>query len=322
MLRTLSLALAIAPILFAQQPTFRTGISMVEVDVQVFDSGGVIDNLTRADFAVKDNGRPVELRDCTQQETSLDAVLLFDLAAGMRPNVTKLRTVTELAMSALRPGDRAAAFSFNAAPKLEVPLTGDLAELKRRVRLGLAAAAFSGRAEIADSIQDAADYLASTPSPHGRRVILVFSDNAGFSFTHHAIVIRRLWNSEIIVSSIVTPSARTRFLDDANPYVLFGLIAMGAVLSREDLVDDIAEQTGGEAIYIEGTDSHPVTPAAYLTLRQSIARLRRRYRLYYDMPHGKPGERRRVQVELSPAAAQRHPGAHIAGRKGYIMPKR
>ena len=43
--------------------------------------------------------------------------------------------------------------------------------------------------------------------------------------------------------------------------------------------------------------------------------MRRRYRLYYDMPEAKPGQRRRVEIELSPEAQNLHPDAESSGAR-------
>jgi hypothetical protein len=52
-----------------------------------------------------------------------------------------------------------------------------------------------------------------------------------------------------------------------------------------------------------------------------LLHMRKRYSLYYPMPVGKPGQVRRVTVELSPAAKMRHPDASVLARKGYVMAK-
>ena len=46
-----------------EQPTFRSGVQLIEVDVRVFDRGGTfVTDLTRDDFVVLENGRPQKLQ--------------------------------------------------------------------------------------------------------------------------------------------------------------------------------------------------------------------------------------------------------------------
>ena len=94
--RSLILALAFASGLAAQ---FKTGISIVEIDAQVFDKSGIIDGLKQDDFVVKDDRKPVSLRYCVQEETSLDLMFLFELSKMMAPNRVKLRGAAEAASS-------------------------------------------------------------------------------------------------------------------------------------------------------------------------------------------------------------------------------
>jgi hypothetical protein len=61
----------------AQEPVFRAGVSMVEVDAQVIGKSGVIDGLSVGDFVVKDRGRLVSLRYCAQDDPPLDLALLL-----------------------------------------------------------------------------------------------------------------------------------------------------------------------------------------------------------------------------------------------------
>ena len=48
--------------------------------------------------------------------------------------------------------------------------------------------------------------------------------------------------------------------------------------------------------------------------------MRRRYRLYYDMPPTRPGETHKVEIRLAESARRAHPEAHVVARKGYIAP--
>ena len=83
----------------------------------------------------------------------------------------------------------------------------------------------------------------------------------------------------------------------------------------------VAAMTGGEMIYIEDAGPLKQTRQPYRALQQTIERIRRRYRLYYDKPKANPGQRRRVQIGLSPAARRVHPEARIVARNGYVIPK-
>jgi VWFA-related protein len=321
--RAFVLALGFATCLAAQQPTFKTGISIVEIDAQVFDKAGIIDGLKQADFTVTDDRQPVSLRYCIQEETPLDLLFMFELSRMMAPNRMKLRGAAEAAISAMREGDRAGVLSFNEGIQIEAPLTADMKEVKRRVRTGLAYAAFAGKPFVLPAIAGAAKYLAAGPETHGRRAILMFGANAGSALSNqnHMGVAKDLWNAGAILSAVVMPTSWTRFIYDDNPYHIFGLMALPKI-NRFNYVDDVAEQTGGETIYMEGAGPMRADPNPYVTLQQVIQRMRRRYRLYYDMPEAKPGQRRRVEIELSPAAQRLHPGARIVGRKGYVTPKR
>jgi hypothetical protein len=66
------------------------------------------------------------------------------------------------------------------------------------------------------------------------------------------------------------------------------------------------EKTGGEVL--RGNAS--------VQFAELMHRLRLRYTLYYAMPHGKPGEERRVQVSLSEEAKRRNLHGQVFARKG------
>jgi VWFA-related protein len=316
------IGLAFAAALSAQEPTFQTGISIVEIDLQVFDRNGIINGLNRDDFIVKDNGQPVALRYCSQEEQPLDIVFLFELSKMMAPNSAKLRGAAEAAIAALRPGDRAAAFSFSEPVRMEMPLTSDLDAVKRTLRFGLAYATFAGKPFVLPAAVEAAGYLAKEPAQHRRKAILMAGADAGFGVTQqsHSWLTRRLWGEGAILSAVVIPSSWTRLINDDNPYRIFGMISAG--INRFDNVDDIADQTGGETLYTDDAGPMKRTPEPYIEVRRMIERMRRRYALYYDMPDAKPGERRRVAIELSAAARAAHPDARVIWQRGYVVPKR
>jgi len=314
----------------AQEPPFKSGISIVEVDAAVAGKAGPIEGLQLGDFAVKDNRQPVTLRYSSHDEAPLDIVFSFELSKMMASKLTQVRVAAEMAMAELREGDRVAVMAFKENARVELPLTGDLKAAKLRIRNGLADAAFGGGAFILPAAAAAAKYLSSLPEPHGRRVVLMFTGDAGSGLKeqNHMGVAQDLWEAEASLSAMVIPNALTRITHDNNPAHLAGLAQLGLSFgfSVFDFIDDVAEQTGGEVVYSASVGAvrladNPYAVNPNTSLRQVVQQMRRRYRLYYDMPSGKPGQRRQIHIELSPSAQTQHPDARIIGRKGYVIPK-
>ena len=54
------------------------------------------------------------------------------------------------------------------------------------------------------------------------------------------------------------------------------------------------------------------------SFENTLARIRERYALYFYLPEGgKPGDERKIEVELSDAARQSYPGAEVRYRRSY-----
>jgi hypothetical protein len=70
----------------------------------------------------------------------------------------------------------------------------------------------------------------------------------------------------------------------------------------------IAAETGGSTVFMP-TDDFP----------DLLTRVGSSYSLWFRPPDAKPGTVRRITVELTEEAKQRHPGAEIQARKGYIV---
>jgi hypothetical protein len=309
----------------AQEAPFKSGISIVEIDVAVAGKAGPIEGLQLSDFAVQDNRQPVTLRDGSQDESALDVVLVFELTKLMASKLDQIRIAAEMAMAELREGDRVAVMGFNENVWVEQPLTGDLKAVKLRIRNGLFGAAFRGVPYVLPAANAAAQFLAKLPEPHGRRVVLMFTGDAGYGIKNenHMGVSKELWDADASLSAMVIPNALTRVTRDTNPaHYTF----LAGLLNLYDFIDDVAEQTGGEVVYSASVGAIRVQDNPYAvdpntSLRRVVRQMRRRYRLYYDMPAGKPGQRREIHIELSPDAQALHPGARIIGRKGYVIPK-
>ncbi len=283
-----------------QDPVFRTAISLVKVDAEVAGKNGIVDGLQKGDFVILDNGQPQTLRYCSQAEEPLDIVLLFDISSSMGPSIRRVADSARLAMSELRHGDRVAIMSFNTGVWLEAPFSDDLNAVANRLLEGIRNTHFGGGTYILDGVDEAAKYFERQPQSERRRAVLAFTDDDGHGFKSQKSVTRDLWEVDAILSGLIigVPS----IIQIAGPHLTGG----------DDYIEDVAAQTGGDVVRAD-------PPGA--AFRQMLLRMRKRYSLYYAMPPGKPGQVRRVTVELSPAAKRRHPDAAVLARKGYVMPK-
>jgi hypothetical protein len=236
----------------------------------------------------------------------------------MAPKLADMRAASEMALAEIRAEDRVAVMSFDQSVNLEQSLTGDLNRVKQRIRIGLAYAAFGKRPSVLDPLVKAAQYVAEPPAPNRRKAVLIFTGDASYGLKNQndAAVSKDLWAADILLSATVIPNSLTRLTSDDNPYPICGLMALG--FNLWDCIYDIAANTGGEVVYADNAGPMRHTPNPKAALRQVVRRMRKRYKLYYDMPPGKPGQARHIVIGLSPAAQALHPDARIAGRKGYV----
>jgi len=289
------LAAAALATLFAQDdPIFRADVSLVRVDAQATRAREIVDGLQKTDFAILDNGKPQFILYCTQDEQPLDLLLLFDTSGSMLPSMRRLAASAHTALSELRKGDRVAVANFNTAASLIAPFNDDLQEAEEAVGR-IVDVRFGGGTHILKAVEDGAKYFAQHGDPHRRHAILIFTDNFGQSSASEKDVVKRMWESDVLLCGLIVRSGEA----GAFPG-----------LSSEDMLG-VAQKTGGETVNADDPGH---------AFREMLRRMRKRYSIYYAMPAGKPGSARQVTVDLAPGAKTRYPNAEVLARKGYLIP--
>jgi VWFA-related protein len=283
----------------AQDPVFRTAVSLVRIDTQVTQGAGLIEGLGKDDFLVRDNGQAQTILYISQDEDPLDLMLLFDVSGSMLPAVRRLAVAAHTALSELRKGDRVAVADFNTTARLLAPFNENLEEVVQKVG-DIVDVRFGGGTFILKAIDDAAQYFARTADEHRRHAILIFTDDDGQCSASEKKVVDRLWQSDILVCGLIVPTA---------PLVRPVFPTLG---SCETMLG-AAEKTGGEAVNADDPGH---------TFREMVRRMRKRYSIYYAMPAGKAGSARKVTVDLADAARSRYPNGIVLARKGYLLPKK
>jgi Ca-activated chloride channel homolog len=164
---------AMAAVGAAQTPQtpFRASAQTVAVYATVLDRDGrLVTNLTRADFDVLDNGKPVPLTVFSNDLQPITVAIMLDTSDSMERKFTRVRESTQSFIDQLLPADRARIGTFGDEVAISPILTGDKTVLSRI----LSEEMWPGGGTPLWSAIDTAMTALSTEE--GRRVILTLTD--------------------------------------------------------------------------------------------------------------------------------------------------
>lgn len=281
--------------------TFKTGVSDVRVDVQVTDGDKLIKDLTKADFAVTDEGQAQAIVSFEHGDEPVTLILLLDVSGSMQKFVDEIATEAREALDHLRPGDRVSLMVFAKGTAVAQGFSDNLADTARNIGSAVKSWDVGTSTMINSAVMDAAHYMEKHAGPGGRRAILILTDNLSTSFRlTDGQVIRELNKADTVLNAIIIGRAiRPQPLEPGKS-------------SNPDYtpanVYELAEQTGGEWVKAENAGA---------SFKDMIERIRSRYMLAYHEPGAAPGTFRRITVTLEEAARKRHPAAELHSRSGY-----
>jgi len=300
---TLILLLA-APAFADQQPTFRTDVVLVKVDVQVVQSRRLVGDLRREDFRVLDEGELQEIVYFGRESEPLSVLLLLDVSGSMRQHVQAMARASRKAMSALRDGDNVALMIFSREAEVLRPFSDDLEQISRTLDTVVRRRGLGSGTSMNASIIEAADYLRTELNGRsGRRAILVLTDNKGWNYeSPDRQVVEALWSADTVLNVIVVGGARP-------PKPLDPEVVTNTDFTPSD-VFRLASETGGNMVRAQNAG------AAFEALLEGM---RTRYSLHYRAPEGVAGVLREIRVELVGEAAKRYRRATVRARRGYYL---
>ena len=285
---------------------FKTDVSLVHVDAEVTDGMRLLTGFHKEDFRVFDKGAPQTILYLSQEETPLDLILLFDISGSMNPKLENIARSAHAALAQLSQEDRVAVMVFNTTSSVVEPFTGDMQAVEQTIKEKVLGKA-EGGTHILHAISDAADYFLKQRRTERRRAVLIMTDNHGQPSGHRNTVVRDLWEADALLCGLELRAAG----ESAMLGVRSVISPAAAFMNSEDMTS-VVEETGGDLI--KGRE-----PGA--DFEEMIRRLRLRYMLVYALPKGKPGEERKIKVELSEDAKKKNPKARVRARDGYRMPK-
>jgi Ca-activated chloride channel homolog len=160
----------------AQSRPFKSGIELVQLAVTVTDRAGRhVPDLTAADFAVFEEGRPQVVSQFAAGRASIDVGLLLDTSSSMQDALPLAQKAACGLVGRLRAGDRAAVIGIGSSVVSLQSLTPELAQ----VTAALHSTRASGNTALYDAVYIALrqyERERSSTSELRRRVIVVLSD--------------------------------------------------------------------------------------------------------------------------------------------------
>jgi Ca-activated chloride channel homolog len=279
----------------------RVDVSLVLLDATVKTKAGqILGDLKQDSFELREDGVPQKIEIFSRDELPLSVALVLDLSDSIGPFLEPLRQAALTALSALKPEDEVALFTFSTEAELKVPFTTNKAEIAKQIgdfHVG-------GATNINDGIFVAAKYLLNTP-PKGRRVIILISDDVGTSAggqgTHDIV-------TECIASDAVLYNLKIPGYNP--PGTLFAASMVPGLVNIRKVMD----QTGGEIFDVQDV-AH--LDEAFGAL---IKRIKTRYTLgYYTKATAAEGKPHKLDVHLAPSFGKKGHDYVILAKTGYYV---
>jgi Ca-activated chloride channel homolog len=294
----------------------------VSLPVTVRDSAGaLVNNLTRKDFRVFEDGVDQPLSDLSLRKVPVDVALIVDASSSVADNLDDFRSAAEGFAAHLANDDRVSLIQFDDRVVMLQDWTGSLVQLRRALRRIVPGMFTRFHDAMLLASRDQA------PRPNARHAIIVLTDgiDSGRGSTFDAALRASLQAQTTIyvVSNTEIERARKQeelanLLSGSESTVRFNQIriddlrlGLAALTDSERNLEQLTAATGGR-LY---------KPISFNDLERTYAEvadeLRHQYTLYYAPLNTKrDGKFRRVKVETT------SPTHQVAARIGYYAPKR
>ena len=165
---TLAAAALAAPAASQQQPQFRTGVDVVQLNIAVTDKTRVVSDLVAADFEVLDNGVRQEVISVSREALPIDVTMAIDTSESLAQWVQNaIVSAANRIRERLKPADRLSLVTFNQRIYERIALL----PASEAPAIGL------GRPMGQTSLNDVvATVLAARPVVDRRHLAIVFTD--------------------------------------------------------------------------------------------------------------------------------------------------
>ncbi len=279
----------------------RVDVNLVMVDATVKTKAGqIMANLKKEDFELREDGVPQKIDIFSRDELPLSVALVLDLSDSIGPFLGPLREAANTALSALKPEDEVALFTFSTEAELRVPFTKDKSLLAQQIN----AFKVGGATNINDGIFVAAQYLLNAPQK-GRKVIILISDDVGTDAGGQG-------TRDIVTETIAADSVLYNLkIPGYNPP---GTLFYAGMVQGLVNIHKVVEQTGGEIFNV------PDVAHLDTVFRALIDRIKTRYTVgYYTEANGASGKPHKLDVRLASSFGKKGRDYVVLAKSGYYV---
>ena len=284
-----------------QQPTFRSGVDVVTVDVSVSRGGEHVGGLGLANFELSDNGARQKIDKVTLEQVPLEAYLALDVSGSVEgAKLQQLQHAAGAFLDGLTPRDQAALITFAGTVQVMQELTGDLGAFRR----ALAGIAAGGQTALYDATLRT---IRLRERNDNRAIVVVLTDqhdNASRATQKQAIEAAE--RSDVIAYGVLADQGNSGAIGMSRGMPGGVGFRPAQVQFQIGFLRSLADTTGGRVL----------RASAALSLEEAFALVlddaRTRYVLAYRPDRPTPGWHK-LQVKLVNAKGD------VVARRGYFV---
>ncbi len=301
----------------AENEVVRVETNLVTTPVSVLDRNGrFIAGLKKKDFKIFENNVPQAVTYFQSSEQPFTVVLMIDTSPSTRYHIDEIHYAAVTFVNQLRPADKVMVVAFDSRLKI---LTEPTTEKQK-----LFAAIYKAQFGSGTSLYDAVNYITNLDliNVPGRKAVVLFTDGVDTT-SRHANFQSTIAGVEEVDALFYPIRYNTQRRGDVSAVAqAYGLQLPSGMMVQLGRGQTDAEYLKGKT-YLESLAANSggrIFEADTLTnLEASFAgvaeELRRQYSIgYYASVEGKPGDRKRIKIQVS-----RPPRAVIRAKTTYVV---
>jgi len=294
----------------------RVETNLVTTPVSVLDRDGrFIPGLKKKDFKIFENGVPQAITYFQSSEQPFTVVLMIDTSPSTRYQIDEIHYAAVTFVNQLRPSDKVMVVAFDGRIRI---LTEPTVEKQK-----IFAAIYKAQFGSGTSLYDAVDYVATLDLVRelGRKAVVIFTDGVDTTSRRadYASTVTAVEEVDALFYPIRYNTQKANTDAVAQTYGIQLPAGMLVQLGRgqsdaeyqkgKTYLETLATNSGGR---IFEADTIPNLETAFAGVAEE---LRRQYSIgYYATEDGKPGDRKKIKIEVS-----RPPRAVIRAKSNYVV---